>query len=213
MDWKTVAPLVLTSTVLSGVFTVIGNHMSAVWREGKTLKTKGDLSALRVSSILDKFAGDCANYAINNQNHSSHSMEGLYTNVPQAPVYPDEIDWQAIGVTLAQPILDFGQRVGDARDHLNGLWEVDDWSTISATTDTAIELGRNAIELSERIREQRGLPQRQPWREEWNTKSYLDEQWQAIIVKEEEAAQQAAKPKERLCKRTNTKKRPTPKAT
>lgn len=213
MDWKIVAPLVLTSTVLSGVLTVIGNHLSAVWREGKALKTRGDLSALRVSSILDKFAGDCANYAINNQNHSSHSMEGLYTNVPKAPVYPDEIDWQAIGVTLAQPILDFGQRVGDARDHLNGLWEVDDWATISATTDTAIELGRNAIELSERIREQRGLPQRQPWREEWNTKSYLDEQWQAIIVKEEEAVQQAAKPKKLPRKRTSTRKPPTPKST
>jgi hypothetical protein len=185
MDWKTLAtfaPLILTSSVISGVLTVIGNHVSAVRREAKTVREKGDLSALLVAITLDQYAARCATTASETDTHeASHGGAGaLYSNVPKAPTYPDEVDWQAIGIDMTTSVLDFGLRIGEAHEGLAGLGDVAPEQAIDDTPPTAIQLGLEALTLSETIRQKRGIEIRKPWREDWNTKTYLKERWESI---------------------------------
>jgi hypothetical protein len=183
MEWKEIATIVGSGSLLTAGLT----HLLTQWRERGKLKIKGTISALHVAIALENYAAECADVAGDNMSfRSSKGGFGVqHSNIPVAPIYPDGVDWEALGVDLTTEALDFRLRVGEARGSISFFAGFADEQGIDETTDAAIELGLQAHKLADAIRKKRGIKMRQHWREDHNTPKWLAEQWVAVQERRE----------------------------
>lgn len=163
--------LVATSTVLAAILTAV-----VTWvREGLATNKAGNFAALYLSMALETYAADCSSMLWDVHNHDdSHGEHGApHRNIPKMAPYPEEINWEALGLQYAQPAMQFQIDVENDRANLSGLWDFDDEQAIHDARVCAADRGLEALELAGNFRRSRGLKPRKVADDGWSVDANL----------------------------------------
>jgi len=186
VDWTTLWPLILTSSVVAAFLT----YGLGLVKDYLTQKRDADFAALYVALTLENYASRCASVLgdIGDFLSSSGNAGAAHGNVPQLESFEGEIEWKALGIKLTSKALSFRVRVNHTREMLSDLSQHINEEIIEEARDHSVNLGLEAIAIAESFRKTRRLGDALPV-SDWSTKKWLQEK--ADLIAERKAKEAA----------------------
>lgn len=169
------------------------------WFQRKRLRNdQATYLAVRVICILDEYTDMCVKVvqddgtvmgqaAERDENGFEHYIPQV--KIPEAPQFPDDVEWKSLDSHLMYKILAFPNLVrstNDSIDHANDNAFPPDYDELfEARWEGYANLGLKAIELIGLLRAKYGLPKENPneWNPDWNPKEYLEKKKRDIDVR------------------------------
>ncbi len=145
-------------------------------------------AAVRVVTLLDVFIDQCRDVAFDTgePDYSQHDEGelGPSINDPDSPIFPDDIDWQALDPQLAYRILSLPALYSAAKSAIGQAdhGPPDHAEYFEERRYQFAKLGRVALCIVKDLRVASGLSERTADNEEWSAKNTLPD-----IVRKEEA--------------------------
>lgn len=151
----------------AGLATVVFEGVITELRERRNRKKHATYLSLRVATVLDRFALECAELAYNNESPFS---EGVSMNLPKLAGFPDDADgWKSINARLASECLSLPQRVRESQSLVDAeLMEGSDPPSVVALH--TIKLGMAARSVAKKFRQDHGLSEPEL---HWDFEEYL----------------------------------------
>lgn len=153
----------LASFVLSGV----ADWIKAWWNKKKAAR----YTAMRCAVSLEGYATKCWGLFTMGEGEYSRFKDMTHMPMPEAPIFPDDVDWKSIDQPLADAALSFANGSSIAETHSNyaNLWENNPFEF----QQVAKKRGYGALKLASRIRN----------RYELGASSELDTLWRDLAPK------------------------------
>lgn len=151
-----VVSLALGSSVMGALLT-----QGMTWfREGRSVKRETAYLALRVATVLERFAEEAAGFVGQINDYRGGSMEGVSTQLPSLRPLPDEEErWRDLDVLLTARVLGFEEGVRSRQGGIDNTWEhASPEDGISAAKAQATLLATAALRLAGDLRRRYGLP-------------------------------------------------------
>lgn len=162
------------SSVLAAALT----QGSSLLRDWFKRRRDADFSALYAALTLEAYARKCSTYVSESETYdaSSHSAGAPHSRLPDKPVFPAEIDWDALGVDVTTDCLSLLVEIDMADQRIAGEFEfVDDDSGVFEMRRSTTDMGLRAFALGQSLRSTYRVKALK-LDEEWNFLVYLNQQ-------------------------------------
>ncbi len=177
----------LSLVLPTGIVSAILTHGFALWREReknrKETERSGRYAALRLATLLEAFAVECAKHIQRVRLHTSipDAITEPVNELPKLLPYPDDIDWASLSVELASAVLSLPNEVNIGNDHISAYVTVLNmtdndcgyWEECSLQCGV---LGFQSWNLATQLREHCGLKYKPRLRVDWDFLGELVEQ-------------------------------------
>ncbi|PSS62177.1 hypothetical protein C6558_23705 [Ensifer sp. NM-2] len=100
---KEIVATVLGTGVLSGLTSVVVEFFRGLFRR----KRSRTYLCMRIATALESYAISCAELLEAADAHYGQTQTPLIISLPDAPVYPDDLDWHAINPEIAYLVMSF----------------------------------------------------------------------------------------------------------
>jgi hypothetical protein len=161
---------------LTGVF--VGSVLSGfrdAWSARRTRAEHARYLAIRVVCVLDRYVGKCAEVVDDDGlSYGQRPNEGYLeaqVRTPDAPKFPDDLDWKSIEQTLAYKLLSMSNeaeaadgRIDFVSEYVAGPPDFDEY--FEERRDQYSKLGLAAFTITQKLREKNKLPAQELG--EWN---------------------------------------------
>jgi hypothetical protein len=160
------------------------------WHRKRSRQENGQFFAVRIASVLDEYAQKCV--AVVGDDGTSEGRPAGRTeqgeeyrvtqaSTPEPPVYPDDIDWRSIPVSIMYRALALPNAAGDTDRYISHSADVayppDFDELFNARQEGYARLGLEALSIADDLRDEFLLPAdpRKFYNLEWNTKQFFEE--------------------------------------
>lgn len=143
--------LIVATGVFSSFATFLFSGFSDALKDFLRRKRSARYAGLRCAIILERYAVDCWDIFVMSEGEYDRHRDVSPQPLPNAPVYPDDIDWNALDQSLAIEVLSFhnGSSIAQSQAEYARLWESNPFEFQTA----AKERGLRALTLAGRLRE------------------------------------------------------------
>ena len=167
--------------VVCGSFIVVAKEMIS---SAKERHRHGIYAAIRIVGVLDEYAQKCIDVVFDDGTYGGQPEHGVelrvaQTSTPQAPKYPEDVDWRSVPKTLSYRALTLPNSARDYDRHISFAAEhaspPDFEEVFEARQEGYALLGLEAIEIATALRKAFALPirDRSVWNAEWDPEAFL----------------------------------------
>lgn len=173
MDWNVNQTAIVAASIgatagLTGV--VIGSLLTwirEVWSARRTRTDHARYLAIRVACVLDRYVGKCAEVVDDDGlSYGQRNEQGYLepqVKTPDAPKFPNDLDWNSIEHTMAYKILSMSNEAEAADSKISSISEYvasppDFEEYFQERADQYSKLGLAALAITQALREKYKLP-------------------------------------------------------
>lgn len=171
------APSIWTFVIatVAGLVVAIATHFLSAHRARQESRPAAVYTALRAALELEDYALACVSVLqdFDGYDHNDPMIEGRPANLPEAPVFPADLDWRPLRPRLISAALGFPALVRRRQAHIRSAFDYDPDPGFAITRRGASELGSKAWDLAVELRTGYGLPPLDVADQGWDWVAYL----------------------------------------